>query len=451
MLIKNRDNLTYQKLTEIIIALYIFSCAFPKLFMPFYYVTSEAMGWGTFGNAFRIGTYFYFIPYFIFIYVRQFDLSIPKLNIKLLVILTLAVLFIGLNVNDTVIVSSYIPLFYFLTYGFFLYLLINSCSIRTIIKGIYLGLVFTACLHLFLAILFPVLNIRAATTIFAHDASIRAADRAGAVGTFVHPNNLAVYASYYFMFFIGCVFSKFKLKESIAFSIISFIVIVLSGSRSALIGCAFGAIIIVALYTYRKYHIFSPKILFKGVLPIVVLIVLLLVFTPLSNLFFNSNMDEMMMARSMHYLCGIEIFKTFPITGFGLNSHLKYMTDNLYIDFNSLFGSTEWLGDDFIYSYPIHNTWLVILCETGIIGITSVALFIGQYFFYFKKRIKESGSQYYTIATITCLGIICCLLVQGNSDWAPFTPTSLDISMLFFTLALSKAFRSETDTNRQKL
>ncbi|MDD2960493.1 MAG: O-antigen ligase family protein [Muribaculaceae bacterium] len=433
------------------IALYIFSCAFPRLFMPLYYVTAETMGWGTFGNAFRMGSYFYFIPYFMFIQIKQSAFKIPKINILILSSFAIFIAYIALNTNNTVISSSYIPIFYFVTYAFFLYLIIISCSLKTIINGIYLGFSITVCLHLLLAILFPVLDIKAVTTLFFKEATVRSAERAGAVGTFGHPNNFAVYASYYFMFFIGCVFTKFRYKNSIIFAILSFVIIILTMSRSALMGSALGLIMIIALYIYREHKIFSPKIIFKGILPAIIAIVLLLVFTPLSNLFFESDMDEMMLARSMHYLCGIEIFKQFPITGFGLNSHLKYMSENLYIDFNTIFGKTEWLGNDFIYSYPIHNTWLVILCETGIIGITTAILFIGNFFFRFKQYVKESNSTYFSITIITALGIICCLLVQGNSDWAPLTPTSLNISLLFFTLSLCKKYRFETENNTLKI
>ena len=44
---------------------------------------------------------------------------------------------------------------------------------------------------------------------------------------------------------------------------------------------------------------------------------------------------------------------------------------------------------------------------------------------------------------ISGLGVICCLLVQGNSDWAPLTPQVLNLSLMFLALSLNRHYASE--------
>ncbi|MEG2402740.1 MAG: O-antigen ligase family protein, partial [Muribaculaceae bacterium] len=359
-LIRNKDNLTYSKLAEILIAFYIFSCAFPRLFLPLY-TLNYPFHWGTFDIAFRIQIYLLLIPFFLLIISKRFNWKVQPIKKKYILIILLFIGYTMLNPYDTVKDATLIPVVYLLAYLVFLYLLYSTCTIKTIIKGIYLGFAITIALHFVLAILFPVMNISSAITLFSYDATIRAISRAGAVGTFSHPNSLGVYASYYLMFFLSCVLIKFRTKDSILLSICAFIIIVLTGSRSALISGVVGLMAMICLYIYRQYQIFSPKIFFKGVIPVVIIATILLFFTPISKLFFNSDMDEMALARIMHYICGFEIFKEHPLIGVGLNSHLKYLNDNIDIDFQLLFSTDEWLGKDFMYSDPIHNMWIVIL------------------------------------------------------------------------------------------
>jgi O-antigen ligase len=324
---------------------------------------------------------------------------------------------------------------------------LTTCfSVKTIVTGIYYGFAVTVGLHAVLAVCFPLLGMGFMATIFNHHASIREASRCGSPGTFGHPNVLGTYASYYMMFFVSCAMAKYKMKESIMFSALAIFVIFLSGSRSALLAVFFGVLMLVVFYVLRRYSVLNPKIFLWGVVPTVVIIGLLFFFTPLSDMFSDtSNLDEMSTARLMHYYCATEIIKAHPWLGVGLNSHLKFLLADKTIDINAVFGAEYWMPEDFMFTNPIHNVWLSLLAELGIVGFTPIVVYVVNFFRTFKKKIKNSQSIFYTISVMTALGIISCLLVQGNSDWAPETPQVLNITILFLFLAGTTSYAGETE------
>ena len=189
------------------------------------------------------------------------------------------------------------------------------------VNGIFMGLMVTVLLHIFLAILFPVLNMESATKLFDADANTRNEERAGAVGTMVHPNILGTYASYYFGFFVACFITNYKRRQSAIFMGITFLVIVLTASRSALVASIMSLITIVVFYVYRRYKLLSPQSILKGIVPLGIIIFLLLT-GPLNFLFSDvDNLDEMTTSRLMHFYCGYEIFEDHPLIGVGLNGH----------------------------------------------------------------------------------------------------------------------------------
>lgn len=434
--IRERNNLTYSKCVELLVGIYVFSCSFPRLQTPIYSLPF-GQHWGSFGLTFKILPYIALFPLFIALLATQLQWRITRPNFKVLGAFALFYIYVILNPFNVVTMSSLVPLFFIAVYFCFLKGLNETVSLRTIIYGVYRGFVWITGLNLILSILFPVLGIRAASQIYFATAAVRSIERAGAVGTFSHPNNLAVFMSYVYVFFVACWAVGFKKQTSLKYAIMAIIVVFLSGSRSALAASVFSTVGIIILFKYIHYKFFSSTILLKVVAPVLLVGTLLLLFTPLNNMFLGSDVEGQVINRSMHYLCGYEIFNDHPVVGVGLNSHLKYLNDNIEINFNDFFDSTSgWdFNSEFMFAAPIHNSWLIILCETGLIGLAFCIYYIGRFLYKFKPRIRRSKSLFYNIVLITTLGIFLNFIVHGNTDYAPLTVQELNISLLFIFLA----------------
>ena len=104
---------------------------------------------------------------------------------------------------------------------------------------------------------------------------------------------------------------------------------------------------------------------------------------------------------------GIDLFKQKPILGWGNNS--------VYYNINVL-GTQTYSG----YGWGVHNSYLVMLVETGIIGCLFYLFF---FFLYFKRIIKnylickKNNLNYKeTMFVRICLLLCICLLVNGISE-----------------------------------
>ena len=84
-----------------------------------------------------------------------------------------------------------------------------------------------------------------------------------------------------------------------------------------------------------------------------------------------------------------------------------------------------------------------MITELGLIGFLPILAFVIWYIATFKRRTRASQNRYYNIMNISGLGVVCCWLVQGNSDWAPLTPQVLSLSLMFIALSLNKHYSAE--------
>jgi O-antigen ligase len=437
------NRLTRERLFEIIIAIYTFSCCFARLFLPV--LKGDADSTGSFGNSLSIWPFYAMGLLLIWIVARQKQWRIrrPKL--------WLFFLFLGyagytlLNPYNLARRETLVEVFYLLSFAVFMYLFTNSFSVKNVVRGIYMGLAATVILHFLLAICSPALGMESAVKIFDSKAATRNEERIGAVGTMGHPNVLGTYVSYYFGFFAACFVTAYKRRESALFAAMAFIVIILSASRSALLASVVALLGIVVFYVYRRYKLLSFQSILKGIIPLGILIALLLT-GPLSFMFSDiEDLDEMTTSRLMHYYCGYEIFQDHPIVGVGLNSHLVYLVENSSaVMFEQVFDAADiWQPEEFMFSNPIHNIWIILIVELGLLGFLPILAFIIWYIATFKRRTRQSQNRYYNILNISGLGVIFCWLTQGNSDWAPLTPQVLSLSLMFLALSLNSHYAAE--------
>ena len=149
--------------------------------------------------------------------------------------------------------------------------------------------------------------------------------------------------------------------------------------------------------------------------------------------------------RMMHYYCAFEIVQDNPLLGVGINGHLYSLLNNTsLVDFEAIFDTSEmWQPEEFMFHNPVHNIWLILLAELGIIGFLPILAFVIYYFASFKRRIRKSKNKYFHIVACTGMGIMCALLTQGNSDWNPLSQQQLIISLMFLAFSLNKRFMSD--------
>ena len=435
--------MTRERLYEIIIAIYTFSCCFTRLYLPVFKAATETEG--SFGASLAIWPFYALSVVLIWIVAQRKQWRIRRPNIWLFFVFTGYAAYTLLNPYDVSRAQTVVAVFYLLSFAVFMYLFANSFTVKNVVNGIFMGLAVTVVLHFFLALLFPVMNMEPAIKLFDSEATTRNDDRAGAVGTMGHPNILGTYASYYFGFFVACFVTNYKRRLSGILIVLTFLVIVFSASRSALAAAAFSLVMIVVFYVYRRYKLLSFQSVLKGIVPLGIVIALLLT-GPLNFLFSDvDNLDEMTTSRLMHYYCGYEIFEDHPLVGVGLNAHLNYLVENgSAMMFEQIFDAADiFQPEEFMFSHPIHNIWIILIDELGIIGFLPILVFVFWYIATFKRRTRVSRNRYYNILNITGLGIICCLLVQGNSDWAPLTPLILNLSLMFIALSLNRHYAAE--------
>jgi len=442
-IVRAGNRLTKERLNEIIIAIYTFSCCFARLYMPLLKGNADASG--SFGDTLAIWPFYAMSLLLIWNIAREKQWRIRRPNIWLFFIFTGYAAFTLLNPYNAARRHTVIEVFHLLSFAMFIYLFANCFSVKNAMRGIYMGLAATVILHFVLAICYPVLGMEGVIKIFDSEAATRSDDRVGAVGTMGHPNVLGTYASYYFAFFVSCFVSAYRRQESGIYAVLAFLVIVLSASRSALLASIVAVVGIVVFYVYRRYKLLSFQSLLKAIIPMGIFAALLL-SGPLSFLFSDvDNLDEMTTSRLMHYYCGYEIFQDHPLVGVGMNAHLVYLVENSSaVMFEQVFDMTDmWQPEEFMFNNPIHNIWIILIVELGIIGFLPILAFIIWYIATFKRRTRHSRNRYYNILNMSGLAVILCWLIQGNSDWAPLTPQVLNLSLMFLALSLNRHYAAE--------
>ena len=443
LIMREGSRLTRERIYEILIAIYTFSCCFSRMYLPVYTAATDIEG--SFGGSLAVYPFYIVSVFLIWIIARDKQWRMRRPNIWLLFIFLGYAVYTLLNPYDVTRTQTAIAVIYLLSFAVFMYLFANCFSVKNVVNGIFMGLAVTVALHFFLSLLFPVLGMESAIKLYYSEAATRADDRAGAVGTMSHPNGLGTYASYYFTFFIGCFVTAYRRRTSAVLAGLSFLVIVFSASRSALAAAVFALVMIVLFYVYRRYKLLSPQSLLKGFVPLAIIITLLLT-GPLNFLFADvDNLDEMTTSRLMHYYCGYEIFEDHPLVGVGLNGHLNYLVENgSAMMFEQIFDAADiFQPEEFMFSNPIHNIWIILIDELGLIGFFPILGFVIWYIATFKRRTRQSQNRYYNIVNIAGLGVVSCLLVQGNSDWNPLTPVALNLSLMFIALSLNKHYAAE--------
>lgn len=440
----NHNNLTFDKWCEIFISFFIFTNCIGfglpliELGIP---VTCGALGY-----KFRLEVFMIIAPIFFIVLSRRAQWRL--LPIPWYVVLGI-VAFCAINIynpNNLAVSSTVIGIAQLLSYIIFLYLVCSCVKTDVIIRGIYEGFLYTTILQTLLTICYPILGMTQVVALFRDNVSIRSEDRPGAPGTFSHPNSLGGYMTYVIAFFTVCYLYNYRKKVSLWAVLAATFVLIFTFSRTALVGAIIAVIAIIVIYQTRNSSIFTLKNFFTLILPLIVGGVALIFLTPIKNSFIGSNMDEMMLARLLHFYCGYETITEHPWVGVGLNAHLEYIRNN--ISFGAMFGDINkifWRAEEFMFSHPIHNIFLIFASEMGIVGLLPILIYIGYKFFNVKKVLRSTTEDEHKIMELFSIGVICCVCIHGMADWAPLTLQLRNIWILaIFITAIHKIPKQPT-------
>ncbi|MBQ8565275.1 MAG: O-antigen ligase family protein [Bacteroidaceae bacterium] len=449
-IVHNSNNLTFDKWCEIFISFFIFTNCFNFGFS--YFSLGNQYIDGALGMNLRLEVFMIITPIFFIVLSQRKKWNF--LPIPWYVVFAIA-LFCAVNIfnpNNLAVGSTIVGILQVLLYIVFLYIVCSSVSIEVIMRGIYEGFVYTIILQSALTLCYPILGIKEVTLLFREGVSIRAEERPGAPGTFSHPNALGGYVSLILAFFWSCILYGYQRRKSIVCALLATFVLIFTFSRSALLASIFAVAMVYLIYNTRNGSIFTVKNIFYRIIPIIILAVALIFLTPIKDSFIGSNVDEMFIARLMHFYCAYEAIIEHPFIGVGFNAHLEYIRSNVNPSIFAMFDKTVWNPEEFMFSNPVHNIFLIFLTEFGFIGFMPILYFIIRKFANIKKQLRRETSVEYHICAIFAIGILCYLMVHGMSDWVPLTPRMRNIWLLiFFIVACAEHKTEQKDTNKKAL
>lgn len=302
---------------------------------------------------------------------------------------------------------------YFRIVQIFLFLKIISqyISCTDILKGFFDGFKWAVGLQFIITTLFPVLHITLVSDLFRAEGADWAfrRDVASAIGTFIHPGSLALFCCMSIIFFFSCYLNRYNIKESKKYILMCIYIIFFTYSRTSYLTVIGGLLFVYIVFSNRKKIQIKTLILFiTGLL----FIITIFLFTPLSDMFFKSDIDTQIENRELHFLLALGCFHESPILGVGLNNHVNY----LYHQFNTnLVGHVE----DFFVTNPVHNSHLIILAETGIIGFSLWCYYlISRIYRGFKYSIDMGLSI--NIINLSFAGMLIMYMTYGMTGWSCF-------------------------------
>jgi len=202
----------------------------------------------------------------------------------------------------------------------------------------------------------------------------------GIAGTFAHSADFAL-----FMLFAMTVFifneDILKKKTWLFNCFLTLVCIYLAESRTVL-GLAMFVIAYYYIHNFqKKISVWKICIIFLG--PIIVGIVAFIIKDKIYELFTGGDWTIQIMNRLNQWSVGWKEITQKPIWGHGINNYTDWMKV-LY---------PEMYSYHFYYTNPIHNSYLQIWYDTGIVGLISYLLIIINSLFYLFKYHQRSNFQ----------------------------------------------------------
>jgi O-antigen ligase len=164
--------------------------------------------------------------------------------------------------------------------------------------------------------------------------------------------------------------------------------------RTAILLWAIYVIVLFGLWLFEKYkkRNFNPLQIFLSVLIIIGIIAILLLQNNLiAQRFLTTNLsDESIVQRQTLMSQSLKMFWQSPIFGVGINNYFNNL--NIYLS-----------KENPLLIQPVHNIFLLVLAETGIVGLATFLFVLLKSFLVIIK--KQNKYLLLSLLTIICLGM----------------------------------------------
>lgn len=199
------------------------------------------------------------------------------------------------------------------------------------------------------------------------------------------PNITVFYITIFFIFYLV----NYKTRKGKLGLILSSMVIILTFSRGAYVSIVLSLLVVIFNLSGKSFF-YKIKTIFK---PIIILMIMMY----LINVFFNFNILEMInkrfyaieidegSGRTVLWTNALKTFAEHPVFGIGINSSLEYNKTH--------YGTKNY----------VHNTYLEVLSETGIIGILVYSMYISTIIYASKKLYLKDKNYLFIFGTIIAL------------------------------------------------
>ncbi|MBD8490896.1 O-antigen ligase family protein [Echinicola sp. CAU 1574] len=388
---------------------------------------------GVFGNSLWISLSTLVIPIGIFFGYQQF----PRITLKnykwefIVLVMCLLSFFNPMNPYPKSILV-------FLCYALQVFFSVNYIKANftqgAVLKGIHNGLMVVTVLQTMLVIMYPILGIEAALTFFKGedmiDYALKREGYSSAVGIFGHPGTLALFSLITAIFFLSAYLNDFKRRISLGCFLANIFIILLTFSRTTYVTSAI--IIGIVLISYKsKKSFFSLKNMALAAGGFAMFIGILFL-TPLSELFLASDFENQIEVRFSSWFLGYEIWERSKLLGVGINSHVYFMGHFIRI-------TQDLAVVDFITTNPIHNIHLIILAETGLLGMCIWLFFFGSKISRHTKSLKTENIAV-NIFSLATIGLLISIFIYGFFGWAPLKREMITLTFLVAQVHVFKAY-----------
>lgn len=259
-----------------------------------------------------------------------------------------------------------------------------------------------------------------------------------AQGTLGHPNTLAVYFLMVGPLFVALALALRPSLRRLAYAAVAACVVaglVATMSRTAWFILAAQISLIVIFLTVYAY-LNARQALATLIVGSFVGMLLLAPFADLIYARLTGDFHEMVAFRMHHDLLALEIWRTSPLTGIGLNNYsdmLGQFDPTAVAAYDRFEATLRRIWEVRVTSW-VHNIYLLFLAETGVLGLAALLVYYAAFFVVGLRALRRTGGELRVASLGLMIGALGLLIhgVQESAFWIdPITYTSvLILSML---------------------
>ena len=230
-------------------------------------------------------------------------------------------------------------------------------------------------------------------------------------GTLGHPNELAMYLELVLPLCAGIFVSAQRQRDRFfaagGFGL-GLIALVMTGSRGAWIGFFFSMALFVYIILKRKLIEFK-KIVIPIVLVFLIMCIVTVSFWATLERRFTGDDHGSAIGRIPLIQVALRVIKAYPIGGVGLNNYAVVMKDYDNTIMGRMFTSLQ---------RPVHNMYLLITAETGILGFAGFIWFLVAILLTAQKAVRRSDFRLSLVGVGLLSGFVA-FMIHGLVDKHP--------------------------------